>query len=60
MHRFSMFKPNHCDDLKNGLPPNSLNVLAIKLKIFNKYVTFDSLQSELSHFSSRCNKLKIS
>lgn len=44
--------PIHFDDFNNGLPPNSLSVLAITLKTFNKYITLDSLQSELSHFAS--------
>jgi len=52
--------PIHFEDFKNGLPPNSLSALAIKLKTFNKDITLDSLQSELLHFASSWNKLKIS
>lgn len=52
--------PIHFYDFNNGLPPNSLSALAIKLKTFNKDITLDSLQSELLHFASSWNKLKIS
>jgi len=43
--------PIHFEDFKNGLPPNSLSALTIKLKTFNKDITLDSLQSEVRFYN---------
>lgn len=39
----------HFDDFINGLSPNSLSVLAIKLKSFNKDITLDTLVGVITY-----------